>query len=54
MFDWFHYGGHVCIVTEMLSISLLTWIQQQRQQPNHNLIGQIGHIAHQLINCVKG
>ncbi|KAI2797265.1 Dual specificity protein kinase clk2 [Blomia tropicalis] len=53
MFDWFHYGGHVCIVTEMLSISLLTWIQQQRQQPNHNLIGQIGHIAHQLINCVK-
>jgi CDC-like kinase len=51
MFDWFNYHGHVCIVFEMLGISVFDFLKENSFQPY--TIDQVRHISYQLCTAVK-
>ncbi|XP_077990506.1 dual specificity protein kinase CLK2-like isoform X2 [Glandiceps talaboti] len=51
IFDWFDYHGHVCIVFEMLGLSIFDFLKENNFLPYS--IDQVRHIAYQLCRAVR-
>jgi len=51
MFDWFDYHGHVCIVFEMLGLSIFDFLKENNFSPYP--IEQVRHMAYQLCRSVR-
>ncbi|XP_022703823.1 uncharacterized protein LOC111268875 isoform X2 [Varroa jacobsoni] len=50
MLDWFDYFGHMCILFEMLGISVFDFLKENHYQPYP--LDQVRHIGYQLILSV--
>ncbi|OQR73284.1 serine/threonine-protein kinase Doa-like [Tropilaelaps mercedesae] len=50
MMDWFDYYGHMCILFEMLGISVFDFLKENHYQPYP--LDQVRHIGYQLILSV--
>ncbi|XP_055959107.1 probable serine/threonine-protein kinase dyrk1 isoform X1 [Patella vulgata] len=51
MFDWFDYHGHMCIVFEMLGLSVFDFLKENHYIPYS--LDQVRHIAYQLCYSVN-
>lgn len=51
MLDWFNYHGHMCIVFEMLGLSVFDFLRENNYEPY--TVDQVRHIAYQLCYSVK-
>ncbi|XP_004523328.1 mucin-17 isoform X2 [Ceratitis capitata] len=51
MVDWFDYHGHMCIVFEMLGLSVFDFLRENNYEPYP--LEQVRHMAYQLCYSVK-
>ncbi|XP_032578720.1 AF4/FMR2 family member 4 isoform X8 [Drosophila sechellia] len=51
MIDWFDYHGHMCIVFEMLGLSVFDFLRENNYEPYP--LDQVRHMAYQLCYSVK-
>ncbi|XP_034664191.1 serine/threonine-protein kinase prpf4B isoform X7 [Drosophila subobscura] len=51
MVDWFDYHGHMCIVFEMLGLSVFDFLRENNYEPYP--LDQVRHMAYQLCYSVK-
>ncbi|XP_017861607.1 PREDICTED: serine/threonine-protein kinase STE20 isoform X5 [Drosophila arizonae] len=51
MIDWFDYHGHMCIVFEMLGLSVFDFLRENNYEPYS--LDQVRHMAYQLCYSVK-
>ncbi|XP_014088134.3 serine/threonine-protein kinase Doa isoform X5 [Bactrocera oleae] len=51
MIDWFDYHGHMCIVFEMLGLSVFDFLRENNYEPYP--LEQVRHMAYQLCYSVK-
>ncbi|XP_076307402.1 serine/threonine-protein kinase Doa-like isoform X4 [Tachypleus tridentatus] len=51
MLDWFDYHGHMCIVFEMLGLSVFDFLKENNYQPYP--LEQVRHIGYQMCYSVK-
>ncbi|XP_017846500.1 dual specificity tyrosine-phosphorylation-regulated kinase mbk-1 isoform X7 [Drosophila busckii] len=51
MIDWFDYHGHMCIVFEMLGLSVFDFLRENNYEPYS--LEQVRHMAYQLCYSVK-
>ena len=51
MLDWFDHHGHICIVFELLGLSVFDFLKENQYEPYH--LDNVREIAYQLIKSIR-